>query len=70
MQQQEEDKEEKMEHSELKQNEVKTKSDNRRYLDKVDAKHKHRFRTRNIIIGVALGCIIVVAIELVISGFL
>ena len=34
--------------------EAKPKNKTRGYLDKMDAKHKHRFRARNIVIGVVV----------------
>jgi hypothetical protein len=49
--------------------EPKPKNKTRGYLDKMDAKHQHRFRPRNIFIGVAVASVIVFVVEVLILGF-
>jgi len=51
--------------------EVKSKPKNktRVYLEKMDAQHRHHFRARNIFIGMAVACAIVLIIEIAILGF-
>jgi len=49
--------------------ESKSKNKARGYMDKMDAKHKHRFRARNIFIGVAVASIIVFVVEVLVLGF-
>ena len=36
----------------------------RAYIDELDEGLKHHFRTRNIIIGTVIACVVVVAIEI------
>ena len=49
--------------------EPKLKNKTQGYMDKMDAKHKHRFRARNIFVGVAIASVIVFVIEVLVLGF-
>jgi len=52
-----------------KEEKSKPKNKTRAYLEKMDAKHKHHFQARNILIGMAVACAIVLIIEIAILGF-